>query len=133
MTIDVKFELLKNQNYYCKGCGNCFKPKGPYELTCSPLCKEILKLKQEILREKLLTSVCVYCGKEIRKTNLKGNSSVCEWCRYANRRKESICDNTKIRKKTKQLPLEELERRAEYKRLMDEGWANRTIRGIKWG
>jgi len=30
------------------------------------------------------------------------------------------------------LPLEELNRRAEYKRLMDERWAAREITGKKW-
>jgi len=119
---------------HCMKCGKVFTPERRYQIFCSEECD----LKDKIIQaefEKRFYIECRLCGQTFRKKATNSRERTCESCRYATKRKDlanKVYDNTKEKKKSKMLPLEELNRRAEYKRLMDERWAAREITGKKW-
>jgi hypothetical protein len=108
-----------------------FKPVKRFQLTCSKEC-EIKYSEVHTQSEKLYKGVCIKCKKEFRKTTTYNHEKTCERCKFEQRKKSRVYDNSKIVEKPKGLPLERLNKMAEHKRLMDEKWAVRTIKGKRW-
>lgn len=122
-----QFKCDKN---HCERCARIFIPIDKSQVFCSQKCKDIDN-ERKVRLEKMLYRNCEVCGKSFRKPTDK-NSRTCENCNYAIKHPPKTYDNSKHLHKKRAVPIEELNRRAEYKRLMDEGWANRVIRNKKW-
>ncbi|MFA6201351.1 MAG: hypothetical protein WC679_13200 [Bacteroidales bacterium] len=114
-------------------CGKRYIPHKRYQLFCSDECESKDLQTQRQIDEKLYNITCSQCGQQFRKAAHFNRSRTCERCSKENKKETKVYDNSKISKKKSGLPLEELIRRKEYKRVMDEKWATRCMRGIKWG
>jgi len=77
---------------------------------------------------------CSQCYREYYSPNYLKRCPYCTTKLYSNEsRKEKIFDNLKEKKPRKKgLPLEEVIRRQEYKRVMDEDGWNHYCKGRKW-
>lgn len=119
----------------CNGCGRELKNPKVYQLYCSTDCenkkKEILeKLNKEIYERK-----CIYCNLTFRKTRTRSTQEVCYSCKRANDKvynKTNRKPKKKSEKKKTHISYEELNRRAEYKRVFDDsGWTH-FLKGRIW-
>ena len=133
-TID---SLIFSKKRYCLECSQEYTIKENYQTTCLT-CKDKLKKRFDDIQEEHLNKICKNCNKTFRKKIIKSAQIVCESCnkerahmekvKYQEKNNiQSMKENRRSRRNG--LPLEELIRREEYKRLFDEKYANNYIRG----
>ena len=122
------FHKRQCDRIHCMKCHRVFKVTTPYQLFCSDKCaKEDEQIKLEL--DSRSNGKCSICNKAIRISGQIRSDATCYACQYAKTHKAKIYDNTKEIVIRKGVSLKELNRRAEYMRIMDEKFACRYIRG----
>jgi hypothetical protein len=74
---------------------------------------------------------CKECGEEILRESIEFCNDICRKKYNRKQYKPKIKDSSK-KKRTRSVSYDELNRREEQKRLFDDAWALRQIRGYKW-
>jgi hypothetical protein len=127
------FEAKKN--LACPICFHNFTPQKLYQIWCSDACEQHANKKMFEIRENKLNAICSSCGLTFRRVNERKMQVVCDTCK---RQKQIILRKKdkpiEWKEKNKGVPVsyEELNRRAEYKRVFDEsGWTH-YCKGRKW-
>lgn len=130
--------LKKSKQFFCSGCGNHFIPSKPYQLRCSEKCNQLVEEKIRQVDDKQMNRTCLDCGISIRKTGIQGNLSYCHGCKIERQRisianyQNKLPKKEQESKKRKKVSYDELVRRQEYKRVMDDhGW-DHYLKGRKW-
>jgi hypothetical protein len=129
-----EFSSLKTDKH-CIECGSVITRKKLYTYTCSDECEkknqEFFKMAYDRI-ESSLKATCKDCGKELRKSReSRVKYGKCEDCKkhsqfQKNKQVKDYTSSFLNKKKAKPISFQELNRRAEWKRLYDnESWLNR--------
>jgi hypothetical protein len=125
----------------CANCGYIFSISKPYQMFCSEECEKPIEKKMEDHRTKTLDILCECCGLMFRRAQESMRSKCCDTCKH----QKMIIDVQKKSKKQRlesfvkdkkprgnRISLDEMIRRQEYKRVMDdEGW-DHFLKGRRW-
>lgn len=126
----------------CPKCQNKFTIKKLYQIYCSETCEVYGNKISKDLEDKKYTGICSQCHKTLRKRRIGTpyTLQLCEECKKEKKRldyveysvQRNLKNNEGGEKSKKGLSFEELNRRAEYRRVMDEkGW-DHFLKGRKW-
>lgn len=139
LTEDEKkmIQILKRNSFICSGCEKEFTPTQLYQLRCSEKCNKEIEDKINAVENKQLNRNCEGCGKSIRKASHLGSKrQFCHECQVLKRRAMAKEKAKTIPKKEsnprKKISYEELNRRLEYKRVMDDAGWDHYLRGRRW-
>lgn len=113
----------------CKGCYRVFgleKSDDEYCYTCDQNRKDQASC--------IPNMICKHCCERFYSPNHKEICHYCSACDYskATRKQKTFVPNLEKKKKGKGLPLQELIRRQEYKRVMDDSGWDHYLKGRKW-
>lgn len=118
----------------CINCKQRYELLKNFQIYCSDLCERAYEEKQE----NLYNQNCIECGKIFRKTQIDSHQKICYACKevrkktkYYSEKKYAIEEWVKKERK-KGLSFEELNRRAEWKRVFGQNAWDHYCKGRKW-
>lgn len=121
--------------YKCITCKKRFNQTEPYQLHCCSNCKQVDEQLTLQIEKRLYTGKCEICKREIRKT--RSNMRFCFDCQKEKEKLTYKYSFSEIerwinKKKKRGIPLEELIKRQEWKRVFDDKSWERYLSGKKW-
>jgi hypothetical protein len=136
-------EYLPKDKLKCPQCDKEFKPIKNFQIFCHAYCEDKYNVKAKQIEEKRLTTECTLCRRKIRKPNESSRGCICETCKFSKKRESNeivrirrLKERAEIREKQpskkKKISYDELNRRAEYKRVFDDSGWDHYLKGRKW-
>lgn len=128
---DDDFKKLK-QPYHCMICEKSFEQKKLYQITCSDFCEKIYIDNAKAYEDKIYNHKCDKCGHVFRKVTARLRGDSCPICRKKTNNLSNQIHIWVSKKIKKGIPLEELIRRQEWKRVFDDAGWDHYLKGRKW-